>query len=104
MEHKHTSISVDELTEIIVDGSEPIEPRPRVSPPIDPEKQDFLQAIDGAQRRYTGRSLSWGEIFEVIVALGYRKVEKPVDPPLPPSNGEEHGEANDGETANEKPT
>ncbi len=77
------------LDEIIVNGSEPIEPRRAVSSPISAEKKEFLDAIDQFQRKYTGRSLTWGEIFDVLVSLGYRKVEPPPKPPE--SNGDPQG-------------
>lgn len=78
------------LEEIVVNGSEPIEPRRSVQPPMSEEKKEFLQAIDQAQRHYTGRSLSWGEIFDVLVSLGYRKVEPSVAPPWPTqTNGDD---------------
>ncbi len=77
----HETFSCDEIIEIIVNGSEPIEPRRTVSPPISAEKKEFLEAIDQFQRKYTGRSLSWEEIFDVLVSLGYRKVDQPPKPP-----------------------
>ncbi len=105
MEHKYTSISVDELTEIIVEASDRIEPLPFVSPPLGSDTRDFLRAIDQAQRRGTRRSLDWAEIFDVIVSLGHRKGEKPAAPPLPPPwRDKEGGGSSDEALSNEKPT
>jgi hypothetical protein len=73
------------LEEIVINGSTPMEPLRTVSPPISAEKKEFLDAIEQFQRKYTGRSLTWGEIFDVLVSLGYRKVEPPCAPP--PLNG-----------------
>ncbi len=85
LERKAETYSCDVmLDEIIVNGSEPIEPRRTVSPPISEEKKAFLDAIDQFQRTYTGRSLSWSEIFDVMVSLGYRKIS-------PPANGDSQG-------------
>ena len=104
MEQKCSTFSVDEFSEIVVNGSEPIEPRRSVQPPMSEEKKEFLQAIDQAQRHYTGRSLSWGEIFDVLVSLGYRKVEQPVEPPLPPqTDGDAHRDTRSDDAGSEKP-
>lgn len=81
MERKNAIItSVDEIIEIVADGSAPIEAHRAVSSPISDEKKEFLEAIAQFQRRYTGRSLRWEEIFDVLVSLGYRKVEPPAAP------------------------
>src|SRR5579883_2474948 len=102
-EPKYETFSVDiMLDEIVVNASEPMEPQePRrvISPPISPEKKEFLDAIDEFQRKYTGRSLTWGEIFDVLVSLGYRKVEQPPKPPE--SNGSSHGPASPDTAGNE---
>ena len=99
MEQKHSTWLDHELIEIDSDGSQPIQPRRAVFPPVSKEKQEFLNAINQFQRRYTGRSLSWGEIFDVLVSLGYRKVEQsakpleangsPQDPSRPDAAGNE---------------
>lgn len=103
-EPKYETFSVDiMLDEIVVNASEPIEPQEphrAVSPPISPEKKEFLDAIDEFQRKYTGRSLTWGEIFDVLVSLGYRKVEKSPQPPH--SNGNPQDRPDD--AGNETPS
>jgi hypothetical protein len=104
MEQNFSTFSVDEFSEIVVNGSEPIEPRRSVQPPMSEDKKEFLQAIDQAQRHYTGRSLSWAEIFDVLVSLGYRKVEPSVAPSLPPqTNGDAHRDTRADDAASEKP-
>ena len=90
------------LDEIVVNGSAPIEPHQAVSPPISAEKKEFLDAIDRFQRKYTGRSLTWGEIFDVLVSLGYRKVDQPAAPPE--ANGSPQDTARPDDAANEKPS
>lgn len=105
MESQTDFISVDEIIEIVVNASEPIEPQePRraVSPPISPEKKEFLDAIDEFQRKYTGRSLTWGEIFDVLVSLGYHKVEQAPKPPQ--SNGNPQDPARPDAAGNETPS
>lgn len=97
------TFSVDTLLdEIVVNGSAPIGPRQAVSPPVSAEKKEFLDAIDRFQRKYTGRSLTWGEIFDVLVSLGYRKVEQPSAPP--PPNGNSQDPARPGAAENETPS
>ncbi|MHB1421697.1 MAG: hypothetical protein ACYC3I_00595 [Gemmataceae bacterium] len=102
MEPQSDFTSVDEIIAIIVDGSAPFEPLPAISPPLSEEKKEFLKTIDQFQRRYTGRSLSWGEIFDVLVSLGYRKVEQPNKPSQ--ANGEPKEDADGDGTVNEKPS
>lgn len=106
-EPNYEAFSVDiMLDEIVVNASESIERRESrraVSPPISPEKKEFLDAIDQYQRKYTGRSLTWGEIFDVLVSLGYRKVEPPSTPP--PLNGNpQDPPARADDAGNEKPS
>lgn len=97
---KVETFSCDVFIEFDVDGSQVAgPPLPASSPPISPEKKEFLDTIDQFQRRYTGRSLNWGEIFDVLVSLGYRKVEQPVTPPE--SNGSSQAPARPDDAANE---
>ncbi len=105
-EPKYETFSVDiMLDEIVVNASEAIEPQePRrvVSPPISQEKKEFLDAIDEFQRKYTGRSLTWGEIFDVLVSLGYRKVGHLPKPPQ--SNGSPQDPPHPDDAGNGKPS
>jgi hypothetical protein len=84
-----------------VDGSVVADPPLPPPPPVSKEKQEFLDAIKQFQRKYTGRSLSWGEIFDVLVSLGYRKIEQAAAPPGANGGPQEDARADDPKT--EKP-
>jgi hypothetical protein len=85
-EPKFETFSVDILLdEIIVDRSEPITPRPAVTPTLTEEEQSFADAVKRYQIDHQRTLLNWRDIFEIVQSLGYRKVEQPPNPPE--SNG-----------------
>src|SRR5262249_50843452 len=73
------------LDEIVVNKSEPLTPRPVVTPILSEEEQTFADAVKRYQIEHRRMLLNWRDIFEIVQALGYRKVEKPSNPP--PLNG-----------------
>ena|SRR5579859_5528246 len=102
MEQDYIVASADKIIEFDLDGSLIADPPLPPPPPLSKEKQEFLDAINQFQRRYTGRSLNWGEIFDVLVSLGYRKVDQPAAPPE--ANGSPRDAARPDDAANGKPS
>jgi len=85
MEPKYSFESVDEHIVIDCDGSEPITPRPKITPVLSPEEQALADAVKRYQIEHQRAMLNWRDIFEIVQSLGYRKVEQSPKPPQ--SNG-----------------
>jgi hypothetical protein len=102
MEQNYSILSVDEIIEIIAEGSEPIEPRSAIAPILSDEEKMFAQAIDRYQRDHRRAMLTWRDIFEIVQSLGYRKAEQ-LSPPSQ-TNGSPQNPAHREGTAPEKPT
>jgi hypothetical protein len=90
MEEKYSFESVDELIEIVSDGSQPITPRPKVAPVLSEEEQALADAVKRYQIDHRRALLNWRDIFEIVHSLGYRKVEPPAAPSG--SNGDPQGD------------
>ncbi|HEY7426391.1 MAG TPA: hypothetical protein VH682_19315 [Gemmataceae bacterium] len=90
MEPKYSFESVDELIEIVSDGSQPITPRPKVTPILSEEEQAFADAVRRYQKEHRRAQLNWQDIFEIVHSLGYRKVDPPAAPPG--ANGDPQGD------------
>jgi hypothetical protein len=88
MEQSSSITSVDELIEIIADGSQPITPRP-AAPILSDVEQAFADAINRYQCDHRRALLTWREIFEIVQALGYRKVAPPALASLSQANGDQ---------------
>jgi hypothetical protein len=80
--------SCDLIAEIIADGSQPITPRP-AAPILSDVEQAFADAIKRYQCDHRRALLTWREIFEIVQALGYRKVAPPASAPLSQANGDQ---------------
>jgi hypothetical protein len=95
------TFSVDVLLdEITVNGSEPITPLPAVAPILSAEEQAFADAVKRYQIDHRRTLLNWRDIFEIVQALGYRKVERPSQPSQ--SNGSPRDLARPDAAGNEK--
>ncbi|HEY7153860.1 MAG TPA: hypothetical protein VH575_07855 [Gemmataceae bacterium] len=88
MEAKNNIIvECDQLIEFDYDASQQNEPLPP-PPALSDEEKAFAQAITRLQCKRWRALLTWREIFEVVQALGYRKVEASAEPPASPqANG-----------------
>ncbi len=102
MEPKYIFESVDELIEIESDGSQPITPRPKVMPILNPEEQALADAVKRYQIDHQRAMLNWRDIFEIVHSLGYRKVEQSPKPPQ--SNGNPQDPARPDAAGNETPS
>jgi hypothetical protein len=102
MEPKYSFESVDEHIEIDCDGSEPITPRPKVTPILSEEEQALADAVRRYQREHRRALLNWRDIFEILHSLGYRKAEQ--SPKPPESNGNSQDPARPDDAGNEKPS
>ena len=101
-EPKVETFSVDiMLDEIVVNGSEPLTPRPP-APILSAEEQAFADAVKRYQIDHQRALLNWRDIFEIVQALGYRKVEPPAAPPG--ANGDLQGNAHPDDSKSEKPS
>jgi hypothetical protein len=89
------------LDEIVVTKSEPLTPRPAVTPNLSEEEQTFSDAIKRYQIDHRRTLLTWRDIFEIVQSLGYRKVEQP---PAPPPNGNSQNPARPDAAGNETPS
>ncbi len=78
-------ISCDEVIEFIEDGSQVAEAPPATVPVLTAEEQVFADAIRRYQNEHRRALLSWRDIFEIVQALGYRKMTPPG------SNGDPQG-------------
>jgi len=90
MEPKYSFESADEIIEIDSDGSQPITPRPKVTLVLSEEEQALADAVRRYQKEHRRAQLNWQDIFAIVHALGYRKVEPPAAPPE--SNGDPQGD------------
>lgn len=74
------------------DDSQVAEPplRPDV-PVLNAEEQALADAVRRYQNEHRRAQLNWQDIFAIVHALGYRKVEPPAAPPE--SNGGPQGDA-----------
>jgi hypothetical protein len=77
MEQKYITWSADEIIEIDSDGSQPITPRPKVTPILSEEEQALADAVRRYQNEHRRAQLNWQDIFAIVHALGYRKTEPP---------------------------
>ena len=102
MEPQTSFTSVDEFIEIVSDGSEPITPRPKVTPIFSEEEQALADAVKRYQIEHQRAMLNWRDIFEIMLSLGYRKVEQ--SPKPPESNGNSQDPARPDGAGNEKPS
>jgi hypothetical protein len=76
-------VECDQLFEFIDDASVQSEMPPHSAPALSDEEKEFAQAITRLQCARRRALLTWREIFEVVQALGYRKVEQSAAPPTP---------------------
>jgi hypothetical protein len=92
MEAKNNIIvECDQLVEFDYDASQQSEPLPP-PPVLSDEEKAFAQAITQLQCKRWRALLTWREIFEVVQALGYRKVAPSAEPSVPP---QENGSSQD---------
>lgn len=95
MEAKNNIIvECDQLIEFSFDASQQSEPLPP-PPVLSDEEKAFAQAISRLQCARRRALLTWREIFEVVQALGYRKVEPSAEPPQANGNSQSSVPADD---------
>ena len=86
-----------------VDASEVTEPPLRpVVPVLNAEEQALADAVRRYQNEHRRAQLNWQDIFAIVHALGYRKVEPPAAPPGSNGGAQEDARADDPKT--EKPS
>jgi hypothetical protein len=90
------------LDEIIVNKSERLTPRPAVAPVLSEEEQTFADAVKRYQIEHRRTLLNWRDMFEIVQALGYRRVEQTSTPP--PLNGNPQDPARPDGAGNETPS
>jgi hypothetical protein len=74
-------VECDQFFEFIDDASEQSEIRSHSAPVLSDEEKEFVQSITRLQCASRRALLTWREIFEVVQALGYRKVGQAAEPP-----------------------
>jgi hypothetical protein len=74
-------VECDRFFEIIDDASGQSGTPPHSAPVLSDEEKEFAQAITRLQCARRRALLTWREIFEVVRALGYRKIEHSAEPP-----------------------
>lgn len=89
MEPKNNIIvECDHIFDFNDDASQQSETPLPPAPVLSDEEKAFAQAITRLQCARWGARLTWREIFEVVQALGYRKVGQSAEPAvLPQANG-----------------
>lgn len=102
MEQEYITWSADEIIEIDCDGSEPITPRPKVTPILNEEEQALADAVRRYQKEHRRGMLNWQDIYQIVHSLGYRKVEQ--SPKPPESNGSPQDPARPDAAGNETPS
>jgi hypothetical protein len=101
-EPKFETFSVDiMLDEIIVERSAPLTPRPP-DPVLSAEEQALADAVRRYQNEHRRALLNWRDIFEIVQALGYRKIEQSPKPSQ--SNGSPQDPARPDAAGNETPS
>lgn len=74
-------VECDQLVEFTDNASEQSEMPSHPAPVLSDEEKEFAQAITQLQCARRRSLLAWREIFEVVQALGYRKVEQAAELP-----------------------
>jgi hypothetical protein len=76
MEQNYIVASPDEIIVFDEDGSLVAEPPLRpIVPVLNAEEQALADAVRRYQNEHRRAQLTWRDIFEIVQALGYRKVE-----------------------------
>jgi hypothetical protein len=102
MEQDYIIASPDEILVFDEDGSQPITPRPKVTLVLNAEEQALADAVRRYQNEHRRAQLNWQDIYAIVHALGYRKVESPAAPPGANGGPQEDARADDPKT--EKPS
>ncbi len=83
---KAETFSCDVMFVFDEDGSQVAEAPPPIVPVLSAEEKTFADAVKRYQIDHRCGMLNWRDVFEIVQALGYRKVEPPPAPPG--SNGD----------------